>query len=140
MGSERVAVFFYGLFMDASLLASKGVVPSSTAVGYVEGLGLRIGARATLVPDEGGKAHGVLMTLRAADVTALYREPGLADYVAQPVTVALPDGTARPAACYLLPADKLEGTNPGYAKALLALAQRLGLPADYLREIRRQIA
>ena len=69
---DGVAVFFYGLFMDVSLLSSKGISPSRAIVGYVDGFGLRIGKRATLVPDEADRAYGVLMTIRAGDVAALY--------------------------------------------------------------------
>lgn len=63
MKAENVAVFFYGLFMDKSLLASRGICPSRAAVGYVDGYGLRIGRRATLVTDETNGAYGVLMTI-----------------------------------------------------------------------------
>jgi hypothetical protein len=73
MAERDVAVFFYGLFMDESLLDSKGM-----------------------------------------------------------------DGTREPATCYLLPADKLEGTNPQYVNALLALAGKLNLPSSHLELIRRQ--
>ena len=59
MNTEKVTVFFYGLFMDESLLASKGVNPSKATIGYVEGYGLRIGRRATLVPDDTNRAYGV---------------------------------------------------------------------------------
>jgi hypothetical protein len=38
--------------MDESLLASKGISPSRATVGHVDGYGLRIGRRATLVPDD----------------------------------------------------------------------------------------
>jgi hypothetical protein len=61
-----------GLFTDESLLASKGVIPSKATVGYVDGYGLRISRRATLVPDDANRAYGVLMALRAEDVRALY--------------------------------------------------------------------
>ncbi len=139
MSTEQVAVFFYGLFMDESLLASKGVSPSCATIGHIEGYGLRIGRRATLVPDEGNRAYGVLMTLRAEDVGALYEEESVADYVPESVAVVLPDGTRESAVCYNLPASELEGTNSRYAGSLLALAGRLGLPGDYLRQIRKQI-
>ena len=138
MEAEDVAVFFYGLFMDESLLASRSIVPSRATVGYVDGYGLRIGRRATLVPDEGNRAYGVLMTIRARDVRALYSEESVADYVPQSVAVILPDGTLEPAVCYTLPAGKLEGTNAQYATSLLALAGQLGLPDAYLQQIRRQ--
>ena len=138
MTVEDVTVFFYGLFMDESLLASKGVSPSNATVGYVDGYRLRIGRRATLLPDDASRAYGVLMTLRAEDVRVLYSDQTVADYVSESVSVVLPDGTVEPAVCYNLPGHKLEGANPGYAKALLVLATRLGLPDDYLRQIREQ--
>ncbi|MCG8435159.1 MAG: gamma-glutamylcyclotransferase [Gammaproteobacteria bacterium] len=140
MSAEDVAVFFYGLFMDASLLASKGINPSGATVGYVDGYGLRIGRRATLVPDEADRAYGVLMTIRAEDLSALYSEESVADYVPESVSVVLPDGRLEPAVCYNLPENKLEGTNPQYANSLLALAGKLGLPDTYLRQIKKQVA
>jgi len=134
----QVAVFFYGLFMDQSLLASRGISPSRAAVGHVDGYGLRIGRRATLVPDEGNRAYGVLMTIRAEDVRALYSDESVADYAPESVSVVLSDGTIESALCYNLPESKLMGTNSRYAKSLLTLAGKLGLPGDYLRQIREQ--
>lgn len=139
LSSEVVTVFFYGLFMDKSLLASKGVSPSKTTVGYVNGYSLRIGRRATLVPDDGNRAYGVLMSLRAADVRVLYSADSVADYVSESVSVVLPDGTVESAVCYNLPKRKLEGANAEYASSLLILAGRLGLPDDYLQQIREQV-
>jgi hypothetical protein len=139
MKAKSVAVFFYGLFMDKSLLASRGINPSRATVGYVDGYGLRIGRRATLVPDEANRAYGILMTIRAEDVTALYSEESVADYVPESVSVMLPDGTREPAICYNLPERKLEGTNSQYANSLLILAGDLGLPSDYLQQIREQL-
>jgi hypothetical protein len=130
MNTEQVAVFFYGLFMDESLLASKGISPSRATVGHVDGYGLRIGRRATLVPDDGNRAYGVLMSLRADDVRALYSAESVADYVSESVSVVLPDGTIESAVCYNLPTRKLEGANSEYANSLLILAGRLGLPHD----------
>lgn len=140
MNTKQVAVFFYGLFMDESLLASKGISPSRATVGHVDGYSLRIGRRATLVPDETSRAYGVLMTMRADDVRALYSEESVADYVSESVSVVLPDGTLESAVCYNLPEGKLNGTNSQYANSLLTLAGKLGLPNDYLQQIRRQIA
>ena len=139
MNSEVVSVFFYGLFMDESLLASLGVSPSKATVGYVDGYSLRIGRRATLVPDDTNRAYGVLMSLRTDDVRALYAEKSVADYVSESAAVVLPDGTVESAVCYNLPKRKLEGANSEYANALLILAGRLGLPDDYLQQIREQV-
>ncbi len=41
------------------------------------------------------------------------------------------------ALCYILPGGPGAGTTKDYAAALLAVAERLGLPETYLEEIRR---
>lgn len=137
MSDNKIAVFFYGLFMDESLLDSRGVHPSRTTAGYVDGYRLRIGRRATLVPDQGSRAYGVLMTIEHDDAAALYADESVSDYIPEPVSVTLPGGAIEPAICYNLPPGKLEGANPAYAAALLQLATRLGFPGDYLETIRR---
>lgn len=129
-------VFFYGLFMDESLLASKGIRPSVSSFGYVEGFCLHIGERATLLPEHNSRSYGVLMELAANQVAALYSDESVCDYVAEAVVVNLANDRQVEAVCYNLPATKLTGTNPQYAAALLALATKLGMPATYLARIR----
>lgn len=139
MTFEDVSVFFYGLFMDETMLASRGIHPSSASVGFVEGYALRIGERATLVRSAHDRAYGRLMSLRPDDVEALYSHPSVADYVPEPVTVVLQDGAIDSAVCYNLPERKLAGTNADYAISLLALARRVGLPSPYLEQIEKQV-
>jgi hypothetical protein len=135
MNEPDVAVFFYGLFMDESLIASKGVRPLHTAIGYVDGYRLRIGRRATLEVETDGRVYGVLMTVRREELETLYSDDTVADYAPEKVSVMLASGVSESAACYLLPPGKLEGTNPAYADSLLLLATRLGFPREYLAEI-----
>jgi hypothetical protein len=80
------------------------------------------------------------MVLRADDVRALYSDESVADYVPESVSVVLQDGTVESAACYTLSKGKPEGANPEYGNSLLILAGRLGLPDDYLQQIREQVA
>lgn len=138
MSEPAVAAFFYGLFMDESLLGSKGIRPSRRALGFVDGYRLRIGTRATLEAHAGSRAYGFLMTIRRDDLVTLYSENSVADYVTEKVTVELESGAKEPAVCYLLPPGRLEGTNTAYAESLLQLATRLGFPDHYLAEIRKQ--
>ena len=56
MPSRPADVFFYGLFMDEDLLREKGLNPQRAALASVDGLALRIGKRAALVPTPGGRA------------------------------------------------------------------------------------
>ncbi len=128
-------LFFYGLFMDEQLLREKGVRASVPRIAYLDGYRLCIGRRATLLRDPGARAHGVLMRVTREDAEALYGDDSVRDYVAEPVNVTLPDGGVEPALCYNLPDGKVAGTSPEYARALLELATRLGLPDEYLREI-----
>jgi len=133
---ETARVFFYGLFMDESYLTSKGIRPTVSGVGYVEGFCLHIGERATLLPEPNSRAYGLLMEMARSAVTALYADKTLCDYVAEPVVVHLADDRQLAAVCYNLPAARLTGRNSHYAAALLALATKLGMPDCYLARIR----
>ncbi len=94
------------------------------------------GERATLVPDEGFEAHGVLFSLTPGEVDALYSEDSVSAYRPEAVCAQLADGTAVPALCFNLPAPPAAGErNPLYASKLRELAARLGLPADYVSSI-----
>ena len=130
-------VFFYGLFMDESLLATKGIESSEVNLGFVDGYALRIGERATLVRCPGSRAYGAVMDIAPGEATELYAEASVADYLPEPVTVELMDGTQIEATCYNLPGDKITGANKEYAGSLLKVASRLGFPDSYLEQIRR---
>ena len=130
-------IFFYGLFMDERLLATKGITPTSNVVGYVDDFDLRIGERATLIRHTGGRAYGVVMDISPGDARDLYSADSVADYLPELVTVETLDGSRLDAACYNLPPDKVTGTNKAYAKSLLELATKLALPESYLDQISR---
>ena len=130
-------VFFYGLFMDESLLATKGIEPSEVNIGFVDGYGLRIGERATLVRRPGSRAYGAMMDITPSETTKLYAEESVADYLPEPVIVELMDGTQVEATCYILPGDKVTGANKEYAESLLDVATKLGFPNSYLDQIRQ---
>lgn len=138
MKTVEVTVFFYGLFMDSSLLASYGIEPSRVELGRVEGFGLRIGERATLLRRESENAYGQLMSVNREALEGLYSNSGVSDYVAEDVSVILSDGKVETALCYNLPEHKLRGTNDEYARSLFRLAQQLGLPHHYVQQIGKQ--
>jgi len=135
MSDAEVPVFFYGLFMDETLLASKEVRATRIGIGYADAFELRIGERATLVSCPGARAWGVLMKVPKDQLCALYAGPGVADYVAETIAVTVPGSTPVSARCYNLPADKLAGANPRYAVALLELAVALDFPEGYREHI-----
>lgn len=132
-------VFFYGLFMDVSLLATKGVEPAAVQVGFVDGYRLRIGERATLLRRPGSRAYGVMMDIAPGEATRLYADASVADYVPETVLVEHMDGAQAEARCYNLPTDKVAGTNRKYAESLLDVATRLDFPDAYLEQIRQAL-
>lgn len=123
--------------MDESVLAKKGITPSELNLGFVDGYGLRIGERATLVRHPDDRAYGVVMEIAPGATTKLYAEESVADYLPESVIVELMDGTQVKATCYNLPGDKVIGANKAYAESLLGVAIRLGFPDSYLDQIRQ---
>ena len=136
MTSRRISVFFYGLFMDEELLRANGVQPTSPRQACVRGFALRIGQRATLVPVSDARAYGVLMELSHEEIERLYAEPSVSMYRPEAVVAELADGVQVPALCFNLQITPQPGkSNDAYAQKLRDLAQRLGLPADYIDRI-----
>ena len=133
---RRVDVFFYGLFMDAGLLRAQGFDPRDPRLASVAGRALLLGARATLVPASAGRVHGMVMALSHAEIDRLYAEPSVAAYRAEPDVADLKDGGSVAALCFNLPeAPPIGASNPEYAAKLVVVAQRLGLPEEYIAGI-----
>ena len=130
-------VFFYGLFMDVRLLTVKGLRPENVRLAHLPNYALKIGNRASLVPQPGEKAYGLIISVHTETLESLYAEASVADYVPEAVEVQLENGETAPALCYNLPAESLSGTNTVYATALLELGTSIGLPASYLQKIKK---
>jgi hypothetical protein len=132
----RAEVFFYGLFMDEALLRAKGVDPQQPRRASLKGFELRIGQRATLVASAAATVHGVLASISQRELDALYSDPGVREYRPEQVSVDVGDRQVS-AQCYMLPAARWsDAPNPEYAARLRALAQKLGLPPQYIASIR----
>ena len=136
MATRRIDVFFYGLFMDAELLRSKGASPLNIRRAGVPGFRLRIGERATLLRDPDACAHGVLMELSHEEIEQLYSERFVRAYRPEAVLAQLDDGSRLPALCFnLIDPPRPNEHNSEYAAKLRELARRLELPADYVEAI-----
>ena len=137
MKPRRINVFFYGLFMDVELLLSKGAHPTHPRPARVPGFALRIGQRATLVPNAESFAHGMIFELSHADIENLYSEASVSAYRAEAVLAQLADGSDIPALCFnLVVPPAQDEANPEYAAKLRDLALRLKLPPEYVDSIR----
>jgi hypothetical protein len=133
---RTIDVFFYGLFMSEDLLRSKGITSPNLRLASLSGFQLRIGERATLVPDKSGRAFGVIASLTHAELETLYSEPGLQAYKPEAVLVHPSQGETLPALCFNLPEPPSpEERNAEYASRLRSLAAQLGFPEEYIRSI-----
>ena len=136
MTARRIAVFFYGLFMDADLLRTKGAHPVNIRPACVTGFALRIGQRATLVRIPDACAYGIVMELTHTEIDQLYAEASVGAYRPEAVQADLTDGSHIPALCFnLVVPPGPEDANSEYAARLRDLARRLGLPSNYVDSI-----
>lgn len=137
MPARSIAVFFYGLFMDVGLLHEKGVHPKAVRQACVQGFSIRIGHRATLVPDPEGRVYGMLMELSHGEIEGLYAEPSLQMYRPEAMLCQIQDATSVAALCFILPQDPAASEhNQDYARQLRDLGRTLGLPPGYVETIR----
>lgn len=137
MTDRAIDVFFYGLFMDDNLLRSRGIVPVNPRPATVEGFGLRIGKRATLVTARHERSYGMVMGLTHEELKRLYSGPGLEQYRPEAVSCTTFAGELVSALCYNLPgAPPANEINEEYAGQLRAVLARLGFPAEYVESFR----
>ena len=133
---RRIDVFFYGLFMDESLLLAKGIKPQHRRLASLENFRLVIGERATLVPSAGETVHGVIFSLSHEELDSLYADNSVSIYRPEAVIASVADGGRVPALCFNLPtAPRGNERNPEYAAKLKELAERIGLPNEYISTI-----
>jgi hypothetical protein len=126
-------IFFYGLFMDESVLRAKGVEPRLPRKAVVQNYELRIGKRAMLCPQSSAKAFGMVYALTDAEIDSLYGEPGLEMYRPESVIATFEDGSSTVLTTYNL--QDTTGTdepNLEYATKLRVVLERLGFPAPSL--------
>ncbi len=130
-----ITAFFYGLFMDEALLREIGLNPLERKQAFAPGYGLRIGQRATMEKSAQEQCHGILFSMTAAEIEQLYSSDSVADYISQTIQVVTVNGEKMNVACYLLPMEKITGSNPDYARNLAIAAREANLPESSIREI-----
>ncbi len=121
--------------MDKDLLKEKGFNPQNIKRAYLKGYQLKIGERATLAPHKGACSYGTVMELDSNELLNLYGSDGVEDYVPQTVQANTMVGEPLEAISYILPMEKISGSNSEYAIKLASIAKKLDLPDYYIDEI-----
>lgn len=120
-------VFFYGLNMDAQVLAARGVAPREPRVAHVAGYRVQLGAKAMLLRARGARAYGMLFQLTHREMDGLYA--ALHEYRAEAFCAVLPNGETVPAISMVHVNPPVHSTqDPAYAAAFCRLVHQLNLP------------
>jgi len=136
MTERRVDTFFYGLFMDSSILSTANVIPHNPRQAMLSNYALRIGTRATLVPQQGASVWGMIYAVGPSDLETLYGAPGLESYGPEAVLVELNGGHKIPSLVYNLAVAPGPGErNESYALRLRSSLKKLEFPDDYILTI-----
>ena len=137
MSERRVNGFFYGLFMDVTVLRNSGAMPTDPRPAYVDDFALRIGNRATLIPSAGARAYGMLIALTHSELEGLYSAPGLDQYRPEAVLAWLLGGEGSlPALCYNLRVEpQIDERNSDYAQRLQRVLRDLNFPFEYVNSV-----
>ncbi len=138
--APAVAVFFYGSYMNRGVLAEAGLTPQSWEVASLAGFNIDIRPRANLVRAPGSAVWGILATATHVELELLYahaRDVLGEIYLPHPVLVENPEGSYRPALCYMCPRMEARPAAGDYIDRILAPAREHGFPPDYLQRIER---
>jgi cation transport regulator ChaC len=138
MSAPRVWVFFYGSYMNRSVLAESELVVAELEPARLSGWDIAIRPRANVVRSEMGTVHGVLARLSHDELTKLYAHAQTVlgeTYLPEAVLTETRTGAWRPALCYICPEMAPRPAAADYVDRIVDAACEHGLPADYVARL-----
>jgi len=133
-----VWTFFYGSYMNASVLADAGLQSGTLEVARLDGFDITIGPLANLVESEGASVYGVIARATHEELSGLYahaRDVLGGTYLPEAVSVQTMDGKWRPALCYIAEPMEPRAADAAYVERILQPARALGFPTWYIRKL-----
>ncbi|MFN0066157.1 MAG: gamma-glutamylcyclotransferase family protein [Limisphaerales bacterium] len=132
--------FAFGANLDEAEMAHRCPGARSTGVARLPGWRFLTNCRGwgTIVPAPGCVVYGLLWQVTAADVASLDDYEGLPEglYRRDQIEVFALDGRTVNAWAYFATDSEPGPPQPGYLEQVSAAAARLGLPAEYVAELR----
>lgn len=132
---RRVAVFFYGSFIDVGVLAEGGFRPEHITVARLNGFDIVTRPLATLVPSVDQVVYGILTTATHAELAELYGRDWVRAYLPEAVLVTTLDGALHPALCYIAPGETAQRPFENYLDRIRDAGRRLEFPQPYLKRL-----
>lgn len=135
MSTAKVGTFFYGSFINTSVLAEVGLVPDRVTVAVLNGFDICIQPLANLIRSDARQAYGIIVDATHAELERLYGyvEHKLGGvYLPEAVLVETADKTWAPVLTYI--SHTMESRPPAndYVDRIVDPARALGFPQWYI--------
>ncbi|MBI3845467.1 MAG: gamma-glutamylcyclotransferase [Planctomycetes bacterium] len=140
MADPKVWTFFYGSYMNFSVLREVDLVLETFEVAKLSGFDIVIRPRANLVRSSECCVYGIVATATHGELARLYahaKEKLGETYVPEAVLVETRGGTWRPALCYICPAMEPRPAAADYVERIVAPARQFGFPEWYVARLER---
>ncbi len=138
MADPKVAVFFYGSYMNRAVLKEAGLAPEQFEVAKLTGFEIEIRPLANLTPSDTGCTYGLLTLATHEELERLYahaREVLCGTYLPRAVVVEVRGGGLQPALCYIAPSLEPRPAANEYIDRVVAPARQHGFPLWYLERL-----
>ena len=138
MNDPKVAVFFYGSYMNPRVLEEANLSPEPLTPATLEDFEIVIRPLANLVRSDRGHVYGALAFATHAEHERLYahaREVLGGNYLPFPVVVRTRGGEHVPAFCYIAPALEPRPASNDYIDRIVQPAKLHGFPTSYVAHL-----
>jgi hypothetical protein len=138
VSDPKVAVFFYGSYMNPRVLEEANLSPATFETAELDHFEIVVRPLANLVPADRGRVYGVLTFATHAELERLYahaREVLGGNYVPFPVVVRARRGALVPALCYMAPDLAPGPASNDYIDRIIDPAKRHGFPGAYIAHL-----
>lgn len=138
--AAKIWVFFYGSYMNRTVLGEVGLRLDEAEVARLSGWDIVIRPRANLERSETASVHGILTRLGHDELARLYahaRDVLGEVYLPEAVIVETRAGAWRAALCYVCHEMAPRPAEAAYVERIIDAACEHGLPAEYVTRLER---
>lgn len=133
---RRVAVYFYGSFINKEVLQRVGYTPGPIEVARLWGFDIKFAPLATLVPSDRASVYGIVTDATHADLQRLYGEGWVAGYLPEAVLVETVRARWVPALTYIAWEPTPSAPFDHYLDHIIEPAKAYGFPTWYVEHVK----
>jgi hypothetical protein len=139
MNAKKVWTFFYGSYINLSVLKEIGLIPQQYEPAKLNGFEIYIQPRANLIPSNQHCVYGIAALLTHDELTCLYahtKEKLGEIYLPEAVLIETWEGSFRPALCYIAPHMESRAAEKEYVDRIVNPAHDFGFPDWYIQKLK----